>query len=184
MSTETAETILITGLWNIDPAHSSVGFEVKHMMIAKVHGKFTDFAGSLNVDEAGRLQIAGVIQAASIDTGTADRDNHLRSEDFLNAEKNPQLTFYSTEIKRTNDDEFEMTGDLTINDLTKSVELELKIKGTGIDPWENQRVALEVQGAINRRDFGLNWNQALEAGKFLVGDKVKIWVHASAIKAT
>lgn len=172
--------------WNIDRAHSQVEFTVKHMMITKVRGRFADLEGTITVDEA-EPQNSGVevtIDAASIDTREEDRDAHLRSEDFLNVEEYPELTFRSTRVEGLELSEgagFKVIGDLTIRGTTKQVELEARFEGRGQDPWGNERAAFSADTAIDRREYGLEWNQALETGGVLVGHEVKIHLEAQAV---
>jgi polyisoprenoid-binding protein YceI len=183
MATETT-TIVPTGTWNVDPSHSSVNFAVKHMGIATVRGTFETFEGTLEIGaDLASSKAFGTVQTASVDTGEADRDNHLRSADFFNAEANPQLTFASKTIKAVDDDTFEITGDLTINGVTNEVTLKAEIQGTDTDPWGNDRVGLEVTGQISRGDFDMKFNQALGSGNMLVADKVKLSLDLSAVKA-
>lgn len=172
--------------WNIDSSHSQVEFTVKHMMITKVRGRFSDVAGTIVVDEAepSSSRVDVTIDAASIDTREEDRDAHLRSEDFLNAESYPELTFRSTGVDGLEMEEgtgFKVFGELTIRGTTKKVELDATFEGRGQDPWGNQRVAFSADAAIDRRDFGLTWNQALETGGVLVGHEVKIHLEAQAV---
>jgi polyisoprenoid-binding protein YceI len=176
--------IVPAGTWNIDSSHSTIGFSVKHMMIATVRGRFTQFAGSLSADEQGHARIDGVVQAASIDTSEAQRDEHLRSADFFDAANHPEIRFASAALTPTAADEYRITGDLTIKGTTRQVTLDATVNGAGTDPWGNERIALEASGTISRKDFGLNWNQVLEAGGVLVGDKIKITLDLSTVKAT
>jgi polyisoprenoid-binding protein YceI len=181
MSTSTV-TIAPTGVWNIDPSHSTIGFSVKHMMIAKVRGRFAEFTGALSVDEAGAASVTGVVQSASVDTNEPQRDEHLRSADFFDAAAFPEITFTSSAITARGD-EFTIVGDLTIKGVTRQVVLDAEVNGTGVDPWGNDRLALEAKGQINRKDFGLNWNQVLEAGGVLVGEKVTLTLDLSTVRA-
>lgn len=172
--------------WNIDPAHTQVEFVVKHMMFAKVRGAFTSFTGQIVAGEDGDLasgQFSAVIETSSVDTANEQRDNHLRSGDFFDAENHPQITFNSTSIKRLEENKLVVKGDLTIRGVTKSVDLEVTETGTGVDPWGNLRIGVQAVGSINRKDFGLTWNQALEAGGVLVGDEVQLVIEAQAVKA-
>jgi polyisoprenoid-binding protein YceI len=173
-----------TGSWRVDLTHSSVGFEVRHMMIATVHGRFDDFEGSLTTDAAGALKAVGVIRAASINTNEDSRDAHLRSADFFAVDEYPQIRFASTGIERVKGGAFRVAGLLTIKDVTRPIELDVDVEGTGIDPWGNERVGLRATGQIDRTDFGLLWNKALEAGGMLVADKVRLVIDISAVKAT
>lgn len=169
--------------WKIDTAHSTVEFAVKHMMFTTVKGRFTDVSGTLRFDEqdptGGSADIT--IAAASIDTREAQRDTHLRSADFFDVEKFPTLTFRSTKIEG-NPREFTLTGDLTIRDVTRPITLDVRHEGSGKDPWGGQRVGYSATGKLNRKDFGLTWNAALETGGFLVGDEVKITLDMQLIK--
>lgn len=178
------QAIVPTGTWNIDPSHSTIGFSVKHMMIATVRGRFTQFAGSVSADEQGNARIDGVVQAASIDTNEGQRDEHLRSADFFDAANHPEIYFASAALTPTAAGEYRITGDLTVRGTTRQITLDATVNGAGTDPWGNERVALEASGTISRKDFGLNWNQVLEAGGVLVGDKIKITLDLSTVKAT
>jgi polyisoprenoid-binding protein YceI len=174
----------ITGTWAAEPSHSRVGFSVKHLGISTVHGEFGEFDGSLTVGDEGlaSAKILGTVKVASVDTKEEARDQHLRSPDFFDAETNPEITFESTSIAADGDDEFTVTGNLTINGVTKEIDLEAEIEGFEVDPWDNQRVGLEIKGAISRGDFGMKFNQALGSGNVLVGDKVKLSLDISAVK--
>jgi polyisoprenoid-binding protein YceI len=181
MSTTTI-TAIPTGTWNVDPAHSQVGFAVKHMGIATVRGEFHEFQGSLTIAEDGSASASGSVKTASVDTGESPRDDHLRSPDFFDAEHNPELTFQSTSIEPVDDETFRVIGDLTIHGVTKSVRLEAVVDGTDTDPWGNDRVGLEVVGQISRGDFDMKFNQALGSGNMLVADKVTLALDISAVK--
>jgi polyisoprenoid-binding protein YceI len=171
--------------WAIDPAHSSVDFSVRHMMIANVKGTFQSFDAEVVADPADltTAKIAFSVDAASIDTRNADRDNHLRSGDFFDVENNPKITFTATSISKTDDGEYDVTGDLTIRGVTRSETFAVVYEGTGKDPWGNQKVGFSGTGAINRADYGLTWNSALETGGVLVGDKIKISFEIQATQA-
>lgn len=171
-------------VYKVDPSHSHVEFIVRHLMISKVRGSFGTFEIQLEVDDASHLptSVVAEIDAASIDTKVADRDAHLRSADFFDVEKFPQLTFKSTNVSGSGD-EFTVEGDLTIHGVTKRVALTGTFEGSGKDPWGNERVAYTAKTKVNRKDFGLNWNQALEAGGVMVGENVDIELTVEAIKA-
>jgi polyisoprenoid-binding protein YceI len=174
-------------VWNIDAAHSEIGFSVKHMMITRVRGRFADVAGTLTVDEAepSNSEVRVEIDAASIDTGQEDRDEHLRSEDFLDVESHPELRFESTRIEGAGLEpgtSFTVVGNLTIAGVTKEVELDATYEGGGTDPWGGDRAAFSADTAIDRRDFGLEWNQALETGGILVGNEVRIHLDVQAVR--
>lgn len=170
--------------WNIDTSHSSISFSVRHMVIAKVRGAFDRFEGSIELDEANPAasKVAVRIDASSIDTREPKRDAHLRSADFFDVEKYPELTFESTKVEKVGDD-YRVTGALTIHGVTKEVELGVEALGTGKDPWGNDRVAFSATTSVNRKDFGLSWNQALETGGVLVGEKIEIALDVQAVKA-
>lgn len=180
----TADTTRTATTWQIDPAHTEVGFVVKHMMFAKVRGGFNEFAGTIEPGENGDLangSFSANIITASVDTGNEDRDNHLRSGDFFDADNFETITFNSTRIERVTEDRLQVTGELTIRDVTKTITLDVTETGTGVDPWGNMRIGIQAEGTINRKDFGLTWNQALEAGGVLVGDEVSLTIEAQAV---
>ena len=162
--------------WKIDPAHSSVSFSIKHMMIAKVHGAFDKVSGTLQYDAAdpSKASVEATIEAASINTREAQRDTHLKSADFFDVEKYPSITFKSKKIEGS-DEEFKVTGDLSIHGVTKEVVIAVEGPSSEMkDPWGNTKIGISGQTKIKRKDFGLNWNAALEAGGVLVGDDVNI----------
>jgi polyisoprenoid-binding protein YceI len=168
--------------WSIDPAHSVVELAVKHMMFSTVKGRFRNVAGTVVLNEAdlAASSVSAEIEAASIDTGEPTRDNHLRSADFLDAETFPSIAFVSTEVVPRGRGRFVVVGDLTIHGVTREVSLEAELVGTGTDPWGGQRAGFAASTTINRRDFGLTWNQALETGGVLVSDQVKISLEIQA----
>jgi polyisoprenoid-binding protein YceI len=169
----------------VDPTHSSVEFEVKHMMIATVRGRFKEFEGTIEAaEDIDDSRVYGTVNAASIDTNDDTRDAHLRSPDFLDVERYPQIRFESTRIEPLGGPQFHILGELTIKDATRGVELDATVEGAEVDPWGNERVGIRVRGAINRTDFGLKWQKVLESGGFLVGEEVKILVDISAVKAS
>lgn len=170
------------GAWAIDPSHSTVQFVVRHMMVAKVRGRFGTFSGSITIgDEPLVSSVTASIDAASIDTGDAQRDEHLRSADFLDVERHPALEFASRAVRENGDGTYTVEGDLTIHGTTRPVELHLEYLGLGKDPWGGTRAGFEASTVISRKDFGLEWNVALEAGGFLVGDKVQIELDIEAV---
>lgn len=185
MSTATAEarkTHVTT--WNIDPQHSEVGFEVSHMMFAKVRGRFEEVEGTVTLGPGGAIEesrVEAVMKSASINTGQSQRDEHLRSGDFFDVERFPLLTFRSNSVRRVSDDVLSVTGDLTIRDVTREVELTVNQTGRGTDPWGNERIGFSAETSIDRRDFGLKWNQALETGGVLVGTDVNIKLEVQAV---
>jgi polyisoprenoid-binding protein YceI len=165
----------------IDKTHSEAIFQVRHL-VTKVRGRFTDIGGSIAFEESSPEQsaVTFTIQAASIDTGTPDRDAHLRSEDFFDVEKHPVITFASTAIKPRGGNDYDVTGDLTMRGVTKRITLPVTFLGKAKDPWGHEKVGFETETTINRKDYGLTWNAALETGGFLVGDEVKISVSIQA----
>jgi polyisoprenoid-binding protein YceI len=183
--TDTATTATLTGTWTIDPSHSRLGFVARHAMVTKVRGQFNDFEGAIEVN--GDTPVASAVQVsaaiASIDTGDEQRDGHLRTADFFDVEANPRLTFTSTSIEHVADDEYKVTGDLAIRGVTNPVTIKLEYTGAARDPFGNERIGFEGSAEINRKDWGLTWNAALETGGFLVGDKVKLELDISAIRS-
>ncbi|MFT4414025.1 YceI family protein [Fredinandcohnia humi] len=171
--------------WAVDASHSSVDFSVKHMMIAKVKGSFQNFEASIEADptDLTTADIEFKVDLASVDTKNTDRDNHLRSADFFDVENHPAMTFKSTSIVKTDDGEYDVTGDLTIRGTTKPETFKVVFEGQGKDPWGNEKVGFSAEGSINRSDYGLVWNAALETGGVLVGDQVKISLEIEAQKA-
>jgi polyisoprenoid-binding protein YceI len=176
---------MATQRWNIDPSHSGVHFTVRHMVISKVRGSFDRWQGSVDFDAANPAasKVSVRIEAASINTREEKRDQHLRSPDFFDVEKFPALTFESTKVEKLGDAEYRVTGDLTIHGVTRSVTLATEALGGGKDPWGNERLGFAATTTINRKDFGLNWNQVLEAGGVLVGEKIEIALDIQAVKA-
>lgn len=170
------------GTFNIDPSHSRIGFSARHAMVAKVRGAFNQYTGS-GTAAAGVASLEVSIDAASIDTRTADRDGHLRSADFFDVENFPKITFKSTSIKDAGSDKVVVDGDLTIKDVTKAISFELEFTGTATDPFGNVRFGFEGESEINRKDFGLTWNAALETGGILVSENIKLEFEISAIAA-
>jgi polyisoprenoid-binding protein YceI len=183
MTTATDYTQL-TGEYTLDPAHTRIGFVARHAMVTKVRGAFNDFSGTAHIDGARpeRSTVELVIKADSIDTRNADRDAHLRSNDFLKMDEYPEITFRSTGVRAAGEDEFEVTGDLTVRGVTRSVTVPFTYEGTATDPFGNSRIGLEGRTTINRQDFGITWNAALETGGVLVSDKIVLEFEISAIK--
>lgn len=182
----TTATTPITSTWSIDSAHSSADFKVKHMMISNVKGRFSGITGSLIRNEADHTRsiIAASVPIATISTGDPQRDGHLKSAEFFDAEKFPTMDFKSIAIHKNADDEFEVSGELSIHGVTKMVTF--RVEGPSEpakDPWGNTRIGLSATTKINRKDFGLNWNSALEAGGVLVGDEIAITLDIEFIKA-
>jgi len=170
--------------WEIDSSHSGIHFSVRHLVIAKVRGKFARWTGSLAVPEGDldRASVEVTIDASSIDTGVADRDTHLKSADFFDVATYPELHFKSGRIERLGGDDLRLTGELTIHGVTREVELAVESTGRTMDPWGNERLGFEAKTSVNRKDFGLTWNQVLETGGVMVGDKVEIELELEAVK--
>ena len=169
--------------WQVDGAHSAVNLTVRHMVISKVRGRFTRWNAKLQLDTANlaRSAVEVDIEAASIETGVADRDNHLRSPDFLDVQKYPVLTYRSRRVEAPSKDRLRVVGDLTIRNVTREVVLDVEYGGQGKDPWGNQRAGFTATASLNRKDFGLTWNQALETGGVLVADRVDIEIELEAV---
>ena len=172
------------GSYSIDPAHSRIGFVARHAMVTKVRGSFNDFTGKGTFDakDPSRSHLELTIQSASIDTRNSDRDGHLKSNDFFDMEQYPEIHFVSTAVEPLDESTYRVTGDLTIKGTTKPVTIDLEHTGTAVDPFGNQRVGLEGSVTVNRKDWGVNWNAALEAGGVLVSENVTIELEISAIK--
>lgn len=177
------EATLAAGTWDADPSHSTVAFGVKHMGIATVNGHFAEFEGSLVVpeDDSG-LRVQGTVKVASVSTGVADRDKHLRSADFFDVEQYPEMRFESTAIEQNGSEKLQVSGDLTLHGVTRPITLEATVFGSDTDPWGNDRVGLELTGQLSRGDFDMRFNQALGSGNMLVGDKVKLTLSFSAVQ--
>ena len=174
---------MATTKWAIDPTHSEIGFKVKHMMFTNVSGKFGTYDATIATEDD-NFENAAIEFSADIDsisTNNTDRDNHLKSADFFDAENHPKLTFKATSFTKDGDD-YELTGDLSIKDVTKSVKFPVEFSGLMKDPWGNTKAGLNIYGKINRKDWGLNWNSALETGGVLVGEEVKLNIELQLIK--
>ncbi|MDI1484632.1 YceI family protein [Polyangium sp. y55x31] len=173
----------MTTTWNIDATHSTIGFSIRHMVFSKVRGRFLKYTGAIKLeDDVTKSRVEVSIEAASIDTGTAQRDTHLRSADFFDVEKFPELRFRSTRVEDTGGGRLRVIGDLTIRDVTREVALDAEPAGRGMDPWGNERSGFAATISIDRKDFGLHWNQLLEAGGVLVSDRVDIELDIQAVK--
>jgi polyisoprenoid-binding protein YceI len=176
-----------TSTWQLDPAHASVEFSVKHMMMTTVRGRFKEVAGAVTIDESNpdRSQVEVTIDTASLDTGVADRDAHLRSADFFDVENHPRITFRSSRVEGCLDEEgcrFKVTGELTIRETEMEVELDCVYEGRGTDPWGNERIGFSAAGELDRRDWGLRWNQAIETGGVLVANRVRLEAEVQFVK--
>lgn len=183
MATTTVPTTL-TGRYTLDPAHSRIGFVARHAMVTKVRGTFNDFEGGgwFDAEDPTRSRAELTIEAKSVDTRNEDRDAHLRSNDFFAMDEFPQITFASTGIEQTGGETFRVTGDLTIKGTTKPVTIDFQFTGAAVDPYGNQRVGFEGSTTVNRKDWGVSWNTALEAGGVLVSEKVTLELEVSAIR--
>ena len=175
-----------TTTWTVDPAHAEIGFAVRHLMIATVRGRFGAVSGTVTVDEKNphNSKVDVTVDVNSIDTRQEMRDNHLRSPDFFDVEKYPSMHFVSKKIEGDVSGEFRVVGDLTIRDVTREVTLTATLEGRTRDPWGNERAGFSASGKINRRDFGLTWNQALETGGVMVGDEVKLTIDVELVHQT
>jgi polyisoprenoid-binding protein YceI len=169
--------------WKLDPAHTHVEFSAKHLMISTVRGRITDLEGTIHVDQNEPINssVEATLKAATLDTRIDQRDQHLRSADFLDVEKFPQITFRSTGI-RGDEQNFELTGDLTIRDVTRPITLNVTFEGQTKDPWGGERLGFSATGKFDRRDFGLTWNMILESGGLTVSNEIKIQIEVEAIK--
>ncbi len=167
---------MATTNWSIDPVHSEVQFKVKHLVISTVTGSFTKFSGHVTTekDDFDNAQVTFSIDVDSINTNNVDRDNHLKSDDFFSADKFPSITLADGKLKKLTDDKYELHGNFTIRDVTKPIDLQVVYGGTATDPWGNVKAGFEVTGSINRKDFGLAWSAATEAGGLVVADEIKL----------
>jgi polyisoprenoid-binding protein YceI len=170
-------SLLFGGSYSLDPSHSSVGFKVKHMMISNVNGNFSEFDGSFELEKGKLKALEGVVQAASISTDNAKRDNHLRSADFFDVIKYPAIKFKMVRL-----DGDDIIGNLSIKGVTKEVKLAVDMGGETDDPWGNHRAGFSLEGKINRQDFGLSWNKLLETGGVVVGDEIKLMIEIEGIE--
>ncbi|HEY2832266.1 MAG TPA: YceI family protein [Sporichthyaceae bacterium] len=182
MTVTAADTL--TGTWTVDAAHSRVGFTARHAMVTKVRGSFTDFAATaqLNVENPADSHIDVTIEVASVNTGNDQRDGHLRTNDFFDAETYPQIRFVSTNVERLDPENYRLTGDLTIKGITKPVAVDFEFSGVATDPYGNQRAGFEGKATINRKDWGVSFNAALETGGVLVSEKIGLEFDISAIR--
>ena len=176
-------TTIPTGTWQVDPVHSKVGFAVKHMGVATVRGEFRKFEGTIEIGEdLESTRAYGTVEAASVSTNEAQRDEHLRSADFFDAEQHGELRFESKRIEQVDDETLRIVGDLSLNGVTRELELEAEVVGTGLGASDEQRLGLEVTGRLSRRDYGMRFDAALGTGNAVVGDKVKLELDIAAVK--
>ncbi len=173
---------MTTTKWTIDPTHSEITFKVKHLMISNVKGEFKVFQASIDGEDFTKSPISVNIDVSSISTNNNDRDAHLKGPDFFEVEKHPEITFVSTSLKKVDDDEYKLVGNLTIKGVTKEITLDAEFGGFMKDPYGNEKAGFSVNGKIDRKDFGLNWNAALEAGGVMVGNEVKISAEVQFVK--
>jgi len=173
-----------TGTYSIDPTHSRIGFVARHAMVTKVRGIFGEYEGTgyFDADNPAASHLSLTIKAASVDTANADRDSHVRSGDFFDVENHPEITFASTSVASSGPDTFKVTGDLTIRGVTRPVTIDFEYSGAAVDPFGNERIGLEGSTVVNRKDWGLTWNAALEAGGILVSEKVTLEFDVSAVR--
>lgn len=184
LQTEQGIVRVPSGTWTVDPIHSSVGFEVKHMMISTVRGYFKEYEGTLEAAEDYHdSRVWGSVQVASVDTNNADRDDHLRGPDFFDAERWPSITFESTAIEHVEGGSYRVTGNLTIKGVAREIEVHANVEGAAVDPWGKDRVGIAVRGSIDRTEFALTWQQPLADGGLLVGDQVALRIDISAVRA-
>jgi polyisoprenoid-binding protein YceI len=182
--------VLLTALsinaetWKFDKSHTTIGFEVSHMVISSVDGKFKEYDGTVTTDGDNweTAQINFTAQVNSIDTDNEDRDNHLKSDDFFAAEQFPEMTFVGKSMKKVGDNKYELTGDLTIRGTTKEVTLDVEHNGTVTDPWGNVRAGFSIEGVVNRFDYGLKWNNTLDTGGLVVGEEVELKIEAELVQ--
>ena len=169
-------------IWTLDPSHSEITFKVKHMMISNVRGEFKSFSAAVEGEDFETAKISASIDAGSVFTNNTDRDNHLKSADFFDAANHTALTFEGTSLKKTDDDEYKLTGLLTIKGVSKEVTFNVEFGGVNKDPWGNMKAGFSIEGKINRKEWGLNWNAALETGGVLVSEDVKIQAEVQFVK--
>lgn len=183
MSATTTATLPQTGTWSIDASHSSVEFVVRHLMVSKTKGRFTAFTGEVHIEEDTlKSWVSADVDLASVDTHDEGRDTHLRSGDFFDVEQHPKMSFRSTSLTAKSDDEYVLAGELGIKGVTRAVSFDLEFNGASGDPWGGQRAGFTATAEISRKDFGLEWNMALETGGVVVGDKVKITLEVEIVK--
>jgi polyisoprenoid-binding protein YceI len=186
MTTALTDLTQLTGTYNLDVAHTRIGFVARHAMVTKVRGAFNEFEGTAVLDgsDPAKSKVSLIIKAASIDTRNADRDAHLRSNDFFAMDEFPQITFVSTAVEQVDQANYNVTGDLTIKGITTAVTVPFEFTGSVVDPWGNHRIGFEGATTVNRKDWGVNFNAALEAGGVLVSEKITLEFEVSAVKAS
>lgn len=184
MTTTETPVATLTGEYAIDPVHSRIGFVARHAMVTKVRGSFNDFEGGgyFDVTSPEKSHVEVTIKATSIDTRNADRDAHLRSNDFFDMDQFPEIRFVSNKVEPVKQDQYRVTGDLTIKGVTKPVSIDFEYTGSAVDPYQNHRVGFEGSVTVNRKDWGINWNAALEAGGVLIGENIVLEFEIAAVK--
>jgi polyisoprenoid-binding protein YceI len=175
----------LTGTYAIDASHSQIGFSARYAMVTKVRGQFNEFSGTgfFDLENPANSHLQVTIEAKSIDTGNADRDAHLRGNDFFDMDQFPEIKFVSTSFEKIDADKYGVTGDLTVRGVTKPITIDLDFTGEAVDPWGNLRIGLEGKTTFNRKDWGVNWNAALEAGGVLVSEKINLEFEISAVRS-
>ena len=170
--------------WTVDPTHSGAEFAVKHLMVSTFRGHFRSLEGTVQLDEdnPANSSVTASVDVASVDTQTSDRDVHLRSDDFFNAERYPKMTFRSTRVEQVDETNWKVTGELTIRDVTKEVVLDTEYEGRIVDPWGNERIGFTARTELSRKEFGVRWNSAIESGGVVVGDKVRISLNIEIVR--
>lgn len=177
------QTSDLTGTWDIDQAHSTVGFAVKHMGVSTVRGEFSEFEGTIEIgDDLTSSQISGAVDAGSVNTNNSQRDEHLRSADFFDAESNPKLSFESSRIEQLDEDNLKVVGDLTLNGTTREIEIDAELVGVGTGAQDEERIGIEATAELSRKDYGMKFNAALGSGNAVVADKVKLVLDVAAVK--
>lgn len=171
-------------IWNLDPTHSEITFKVKHLMISNVKGEFKNFSATIEGEDFEKAKIKASVDTSSVDTNNNDRDTHLKSADFFDVENHKEMTFEGTSFKKVDDDEYKLTGILTIKGVSNEVTLDVEFGGMNKDPWGNEKAGFSLEGKINRKEWGLNWNAALESGGVLVSEDVKIQAEVQFVKQT
>jgi polyisoprenoid-binding protein YceI len=183
-TTPIATALPIAGTYAVDPSHSHVGFKARHLVVAKVRGRFAEFEGTVTIaDEPLESSVDVTVQLASIDTRDEKRDEHLRSGDFFDVDQHPTLTFRSTGVRPVGDDVYDVDGELTVHGITRPLTLRTTFEGTARDPWGGERAAFSATARLDRNDFGLTWNQALETGGVLVGKDIDIDIEAEIVRS-
>ena len=181
-TTAQAAVTLPAGTWNVDPVHSSIGFEVKHFGISTFRGRFTGYEGTIETGDGSLERVEGRVQVESVDVKDPQLAGHLQSEDFFDAANTPEIAYASTGVRQLDDERFELTGDLTIRGVTKPVALEVRVEGAGQDPYGNDRISLTGTGVIDRTEYGITWNNTIEGGALVLGERVRLVLSVEAVR--